>query len=751
MKMTFKTKKRKENNMNYWRRYTLALILLLSSSAGWANKNNVIEVPNLQGEVVLDGVLDEALWQQAKQVELDIETRPADNIPAKIKTTAFIADNGREILIAFRAQDNQPDTIRAFLRDRDSLWNDDFVGINIDTFNDQRRAFEFYVNPLGAQADLIYEEANGNEDDSWDGLWDSAAKINALGYIVEMRIPYSTLRFPKNTGTAQTWAADFVRFRPRENRYRYSNNVFARGVNCYLCEISKLRGFANANPGKDLEVTPTFTAGKAQSRSGPNAAWQSDGGQYDLGVDVKWGIGSNLTLNGTINPDFSQVETDNAQLDLNTTFALFFPEKRPFFLEGADYFSTPFNVVYTRSVADPDYGVRATGRNDKHTYGFFAAQDAAAQILIPGALSSRFRSLGNDSLAAAGRYRYDFDGQASIGLITTLRDGDDYKNSVFGIDGRWQKNSHTLTTQFLHSRSENPASFGLPAEQSGNAMTLQYNFNNRNWGAYSSHTRFGKNFRADLGFINQVDFNKSVIGGSRQWYGADGAKITQMRVNGDWDITHREDGQLLERELEAYFSLNGPRQSFMQLGAVKRDRFWEGIIFDEAWWSLYGEVTPNSRLQLELFIRQGEQIDFQNARLADVVEVSPGLNLNIGKGINFNIDHTYQKLSRDSGNVFVANLTDARLSWQLNTRQRFRLSLQYGNTVRDLFLCRTPCNADSEERELSAQLLYSYKINPRTAFYAGYSEGQFSDDQFTELFANNRALFMKFSYAWQPQ
>jgi len=733
---------------------TICLSLLsaaiISSQSSHADQKTIIEVPTLQGEIVLDGVPDEAFWSQARTVELDIETQPSDNAAATVKTTAYIADNGREVLLAFRAEDPDPEKIRAFLRDRDTLWNDDFIGLTIDTFNDQRRAYEFYVNPLGAQGDLIMDGATGNEDDSWDGLWDSAAKISATGYTVEMRIPYSTLRFQKTNGVSQKWGVDFLRFRPRDNRYRLSNNKLIRGDNCYLCGLSKLEGFANANPGRDLEVTPTFTAAYAQERFSPGSAWQSDGGQYELGVDVKWGVGPNLTLNGTINPDFSQVESDQAQLDLNTTFALFFPEKRPFFLEGADYFSTPLNILYTRSVADPDYGIRATGHNGRQTYGFFAANDSAAQILIPGALGSHFQSLGSDSLAAVGRYRYDFDGQASIGFISTLRDGDDYQNSVIGIDGRWQKKSHTFTAQWLHSSSENPAAFGLPENQSGNAFTAAYDFSNRNWGAYASHTRFGKDFRADLGFINQVDYNKSVIGGSHTWHGEDGAKITRIRINGDWDITHREDGQLLERELEAYFSVNGPNQSFVQLGALKRDRFWQGILFDESWWSLYGEVTPSSRTSFELFLREGRQIDYRNAKLADITEISPTFNFNIGKGINFKLDHTYQKLSRDNGNVFVANLSDARLSWQFSYRQRLRFSMQYGNTVRDLFLYNVPADFNSEASDLGMQLLYSYKINPRTAFYAGYSEGQFSDDQFPDLFASSRTLFTKFSYAWQP-
>ncbi len=340
--------------MNFRAFAVLFVVAFLSSQSSYADQNTIIDVPTLSGDVVIDGVPDEDFWSQARTIELTYETQPADNAPAAVKTTAYIADNGREVLLAFRAEDPDPSKIRAFLRDRDSLWSDDFIGFTIDTFNDQRRAYEFYVNPLGAQGDLIIDGATGNEDDSWDGLWDSAAKINATGYTVEIRIPYSTLRFQQTNGVVQKWGVDFLRFRPRDNRYRISNNKLIRGNNCYLCGLSKLQGFANANPGRDLEVTPTFTAAYAESRNNPTAAWQSDGTQYELGVDVKWGIGSNLTLNGTINPDFSQVESDQAQLNLNTTFALFFPEKRPFFLEGADYFSTPFNVVYTRSVQDPD-------------------------------------------------------------------------------------------------------------------------------------------------------------------------------------------------------------------------------------------------------------------------------------------------------------------------------------------------------------------------------------------------------------
>ncbi len=725
------------------------LALFLAAPMAFADPGTITEVPTVTGELVLDGIPDEAFWAQAAQIELVYETQPAENAQASVKTTAYLADNGREILLAFRAEDPDPSKIRAFLRDRDSLWQDDFVGFSIDTFNDQRRAFEFFANPLGAQGDLILDGASGEEDSSWDGLWDSAGQINANGYTVEIRIPYSTLRFQKSDGP-QTWGVDVLRFYPRDKRYRLSNNKLVRSNNCYLCGLGKLHGFTNANPGRDLEITPTLTARYGEQRE-PGQPWQGDGTDTEFGVDVKWGLGPNSTLNATLNPDFSQVESDQAQLDLNTTFALFFPEKRPFFLEGADYFNTPNNVLYTRTVADPDAGLRLTGRSEQHTYGVFAAQDASTQILIPGVFGSQFRSLDQESTAAAGRYRYDFDGQASLGAVSTLRSGDDYQNFLGGIDGRWQHEGHTLTGQWLSTHTENPDDIGLPDQQDGDALFGAYNFSNRNWGFNATHVRFDEGFRADLGFIGQVGYERSVVGGSRTWHGADGAAINRARLNGDWDITHDENGRVLEREIEAYFSVNGPLQSFFQLGGLTRDRLWDNQLFPEKWLSFYTELTPRSGLSVGGFVRKGDQIDYANTRLADVINIEPWVNMNIGKGIDARISHSYQHLSRDGGDLVTARLTDLRLSWQLNLRQRLRLSAIWQDIERDLALYTEPERFDAHSRDLGLQFIYSYKINPRTALYAGYSDGRFANDQVSGLFAYDRTIFMKLGYAWQPE
>ena len=295
--------------------------------------------------------MDEAAWQDAVRVDVDIETRPGENIRAPVDTTAYLIEDGENLYLAFDAEDPDPASIRAYLRDRDSAWNDDFIGVVLDTYNDERRAFQFFANPLGVQMDTTNDDVNQNEDVSWDAIWTSAGQINADGYVVEMQIPLSQLRFPSLAGK-QTWGFDLLRFYPRDHRYRLSNNPLDRNRGCYLCQMSKLSGLEGSRPGRDIEVVPTLTASKADTTEDP-AIEPIQSGDVDMeaGVSIRWGITPDMTANLALNPDFSQVEADVAQLSVNERFALFFPEKRPFFLEGADYFSTPLDAVFTRTVS----------------------------------------------------------------------------------------------------------------------------------------------------------------------------------------------------------------------------------------------------------------------------------------------------------------------------------------------------------------------------------------------------------------
>ena len=704
-------------------------------------------IPQLQGEIAIDGVLDDAAWADALVQEIAYDIRPGDNTPAPVKTIVRIGYTTDALYLSFRALDPDPASIRAHLRDRDSAFSDDWVGVFMDTFDDQRRGYELIVNPLGVQSDLINDATTGNEDPSWDGLWSSAGRITAEGYEVEMRIPFSTLRF-RNGGGDKRWGISLFRNWPRDKRHQLTSHKVPRESNCFLCQWAKYEGMAGVQQGRNIEVVPTLTMGQSQSREAPGSAWEGGDSSIEPGVDVSWAPSSNMTLNATLNPDFSQVETDQLQLDFNSSFALFFQEKRPFFLEGADYFKTQFDVLYTRQIADPDFGLRVTGRNGGAAYGAIAARDATTLVLVPGVLGSGFRELDQKANVAVGRYRYDLNKHASIGAIGTFRAGDDYANNVAGVDARWQKGVHTATAQFLHSASEYPdhivnaykGELGDDPTPSGNAWRAYYGFSNRNWNLNLRHQSIDPGFRADLGFMGQVGYDQSLVGGGYTWY-RDGKSVNRINFYADWDLTHRFDGQLLEREVEFSVGFQGPKQSQFGLAPLTRTRFWRGAMFNEHNINLYGNFRPFADLQLGTYMNFGQQLDLRAARTGRRAMLGTWGNANLGRGFNAEWDVSRQRLRRDGGIAFDASVADLRMGWQLDPRQRLRLTLQGSELHRF---------DDLVARNYAAQVVYSYKINPRTALYTGASYGSMLDSDTLDLFGGTRSVFLKLSYGWQP-
>ena len=208
-------------------------------------------IPRVNTQPRIDGQMDQGEWRQATRIAVNIETNPNDNVPAEVEAQALLMEDGEVLYVAFIALDPDPDQIRAFYRDRDSMWNDDWVSIVLDTFNDERRAFEFFANPYGVQADAIQDDVNGDEDESWNAIWNSAGQINEDGYVVEMAIPMKQLRFTPSE-TNQTWGIDLVRFYPRDRGTRIANNPRDRNISCYICQISKADGFANLTQSRNL-------------------------------------------------------------------------------------------------------------------------------------------------------------------------------------------------------------------------------------------------------------------------------------------------------------------------------------------------------------------------------------------------------------------------------------------------------------------------------------------------------------------
>ena len=713
------------------------------------------QLPNTTSTIKIDGVLDEDAWRTATQIKIDTETNPGENIPARVETVAYLIEDGEKLYIAFDARDPEPDLIRAYLQDRDSAWNDDFVGVVLDTYNDERRAFEFFSNPLGIQMDLTNDDVNEREDSSWDAIWDSAGKITDDGYTVEIEIPLNQLRFP-NVAGKQTWGIDLLRFHPRDQRRRYSNNVLDRSVNCYLCQLSKIQGFEGAEPGRDLEIVPTLTSTKTDATDDPGVVpLQSGDTDTEAGINIRWGITPDMTANLAINPDFSQVEADVAQLEVNNQFALFFPEKRPFFLEGADYFNTPIDAVFTRTVADPDVGAKLTGKQGVHTYGVFAAQDAITNLLLPGAFGSDSDSLDEDNTAFVGRYSYGFGDASSVGALITTRESDSYHNYVGGFDVNWRiSDQHSIQAQYLRSDTEYPDEIVAEYEQpdgsfDGSAVSFEYEYESRNWFFDIEYEDYNAGFRADAGFVTQVNANKQEVGFRRVWFGDEDDWWTRVRFRGNWDITHNDDGDVLEREIEGYLGVGGPLQSWLQIGGLSRDTLWDGVVYRENKISFYGEFKPRGGLSMGVFARTGDQVDFANSRLGDQVRIEPWMEWNINRHLLLRVESALVKLDTKAGEkVFDASIYDVRLTYQFSRRSFLRLTSQFRDVERNPDVYVDEVNAQS--KRVGRQLLYSYKINPQTVFFLGYSDNHVDDDDLRGLEETDRTWFMKVGYAWTP-
>jgi hypothetical protein len=730
------------------------ILLLISASNSFAQTPLIdYQIPRIVDTPTIDGDIGQAEWANASRVILDVETNPGENTPAPVSTEALIMEDGEVLYVAFIASDPEISQIRAFYRDRDSARNNDEVGVVLDTFNDERRAYEFFVNPYGVQRDAINDDVNRDYDQSWNAIWESAGQINEDNFTVEMAIPLKQLRFAENLNT-QTWGIDFVRLYPRGRSYRFSNTALDRNVSCYLCSIKKAQGFENLTPGRNLEVIPTFTTIAVENRNPSLDKWESEDLDPDGGLDVRWGINQNLYFNATVNPDFSQVEADRTQLDTNTTFSLFVPERRTFFLDGADYFNSYLNLVHTRNIADPDYGAKLTGKSGNHSYGLLTANDTNTSFLIPRSLGSSVASLGEvESDISILRYRYDVMENSAIGAIVTDRRADGYRNTVTGVDGVFRlSDSDTLTVQSVHSKSEYPTQiqsrFNQLPEISDETHIVDYRHRDRRWDFWANYVDYGKDFRADLGFLNQVDFRRMTLRGGHTWRWNDDNFFSRIWFAADWDKTVDQSGLELEEEVEFFVEMDGPLQSRLSGLFGGSETYFNGKYFDEQFNQVRLSFRPDSNLFMSIYYRLEDVVDFANTRLGKSERIGPELTYNWGSHLQFNLQHTYQEFDVDGGRLFTANLTDTRVNYQFNSRSFIRFTLQYTDTDRDKDLYINP--VQSKSKTLATQLLYSYRLNAASRFFIGYSDSGFQNDDYNSIEQTKRTIFAKLSYAWQP-
>lgn len=781
-------------------RHFVGLLCLIFSVGASANPP---KVPKVIDTIKIDGVLEDSAWQHAAKINLNNITWPQENTPPLVQTEVSYFENGDTLFVAFQAYDPNPEAIRAFYNDRDKVWRDDLVGIKLDPYNDHRLVFQFFVNPLGVQLDSIENVIRNSESDAWDGLWDSEGRIHEEGFTVEMAIPLRNFNFNPGQGE-QTWAVEFLRFYPRSERQRISSMKIDRNNDCWACQMEEIQGFEGMQQGNSLAIVPTLALGYRQTRELQDSEeapgsyqftdWQSKT-NIEPGLDIKWSISSDIFLNATINPDFSQVEADSAQLGLNNNFTLFFPEKRPFFLENQDMFNSQFDMVYTRNIGAPDVGAKLTGKSGKHTFGLFAADDSNTRFLVPGNLRSDIAELNQDSNNAAVRYRYDANADLSVGLLGTFRSSDDYHNYTGSVDVTYKITAQDIIkAQFVVSDTEYPewlsnefceqedcrqanieCSFSncITNEQvlrtqnytglKDNAWYLAYDHEERDWFMYADFRSIGSDHRADLGFESRTDYNKALLGGGLIWYGEESDWWTRSELRSDWDITHNEAGDVIEREVEVIFNFDGPMQSFGEIGCIANEHVGKRqdasslaiagntTLFNRNFCFVYGNFQPAAGLFLENEFVFGKQIDFANNRLADRFTWRPAFEYSINAHLRAEVRYLYEQLDADEAEVFTAHQADVRLKYNVDVRNSIKLNLIYTRITHNL--ANQPGRAaddlpDESYADIATQLIYSYKINPQTVFFAGYADYAYEDDRLTDLEKDDRSLFVKFSYAW---
>lgn len=723
---------------------------LLIATASFASavhptpENRFFDVSATEYDISVDGLLDDPAWNDALEISMDYEADPGENIPAPVKTTCYLTYNKDALLVAFDAKDPDPSAIRASMADRDTPFRDDNCGIILDTFNDEIRGFEFMVSAAGIQMDLSRNEMlRNNEDASWDAIWQSAAVITDTGYQIEMRIPWSALRFPSGNGK-KTFGLSPIRSYPRSVRHQIGAMPYNRDINGLLTQAMKVTGFENISAGRNLEIQPTFTAQRNDAKSSPGDSWDNGPIIGNTGISARWGITPNISFNGTVNPDFSQVEADELQLQINTKYALYYREKRPFFLEGASILSTPFQAVYTRSIAEPLWGAKLSGKQGANSFSLFTVRDQQTNVLLPSNENSTVELLDRRNNSGVFRVMHDLGGGSSVGFLGTAKVADGYSNYVSGIDGLYRFNDRDwVKWQILTSNTEYPDEFAAEFNQqktlTGDAMVITAGHESRNWTFWSSLTRRDRGLRADNGFIRRVD-TKGIDGGLwRNWFGGSDSWFTSIGVGIEGEYTEDTSGQICDRMFALESTYNGPLQTGIWVMLKASEERYDGTSYNKNFFRLNAGFHPTGNLFLAMGFRRGDAIDYDNGRQGYRLGGGPRIDWKITDNIKFYTDLTHEQLDVNGEDYFTVNMLDNRLVYHFNQKTFIRATAQYTHS---------DYNPDIEE-SLFTQLLFSYKVNPQTVLFIGYSDYIYGDNEW-DLFRSDRTFFMKAAYAWQP-
>lgn len=710
-------------------------------------------------QITLDGNPDEPLWQRVPAISQFFEISPRDGVSAKYRSEVRIVYDQHALYIGLSAFDPDPARIDAPLARRDQIPNaNDFFSIYIDPIGTRKFAQLFRLNASGVLADGLFNEDSGNEDMSPDFEWDAKTRRNSSGWTAEVRIPFSTLRY--SSPPSATWSLVIVRAMARDEVYRFGNAQMPRDNNCFLCYGQSLTGMTGLPDGREFTVTPQLTGRRSGDKI--NGSGTSGHNDFVASIDIKYRPRADLVFDATINPDFSQVELDTPQLAANAQFALFFPEKRAFFQEGADILSSPFNAIYTRSINNPAWGARITQRNDGNDFIFLTARDdGGGLILLPGPLGTNIALQDSKSQATVGRFRINRGAWTFGGLATDRTyDTDGGKkplyNRVAGADFVWRPVGELrIRGAILGSTTRderNTALIAANTPRNDNAAAFDYNYNDPVWSVNGGVEHTGRGFRADNGFFSQVGYDNIYQYVQYKWRDIGPFTTVGPQLN----LRRKDDdaGRLLSQQVFAgiFFSLPRNTGLFIEARPHQKLRYREQgtpLTLNQ----LYGNIESNPGRVLTYAFAEllaGDRGDIANNRVGKgyFFSATATLRLTDRWELETRIDNSVinaKEAVPGSSRILQERAIQLKSIYHFSPRDTLRFIGQYNAVRRSPSLYSMPVSA-FQKNEI-ASIVYGHRRGLGTNFYLGFTSSRMLDPDGNYTRRQNE-IFAKWSWAF---
>jgi hypothetical protein len=716
-----------------------------------------LEVSRASGPISIDGQLGDPGWRNAARAANFAEHNPGDQTRPEVDTEVLITYDDTNLYLGWLCYDD-PSDVRASLCERDQIFSGDYVILCLDTFGEATLAYEISANPYGIPGDLLFSSANG-EDITYDMSFETAGSVTDFGWVAEMAIPFSSLRFPDRH--EQIWRADFWRNRPRGSRYQYSWAAYDRDESCWPCQWGTITGISGVKPGSGLEIMPSVVAYQAGALDDA-AEFKNDRLDGDIGLGIAYDPSSELTAEVTINPDFSQVEADVAQIDVNSTFALSYPEARPFFQEGSDLFETHFEAVYTRSVNDPLVAGKLTWRKGGNSVALLSARDQHSIIILPFEESSEFVENGK-SYSNILRAKKDFGEQTHLGVVATDRRYDSGgSGSLVGFDGRIRLSpSDIVLFQVLatHTREVDNPALGDTSLQSqffdegrytaaldgeefwGHGWQLCLNRDTRDYEIGADYWERSPTFRAESGFepSNNSRRTSAWVGGMLRF--EDSKVWDYIYSNSDIGRAWNFDGVRKDEwaRTNLTFKLRAAQAEIHSQYLYSNELF-GGRQFDGIWVAhTCVQILPSGALSFGGNINYGHTIARDYVMMGK--ETKYGLWADVRPLDRMLVEVSYNRDESDGvetgERLFEQSLVWLRLSLQIMRELSTRLVLQY--------------NDRTETWDVDP--LITYQLSPVSLFYVGstrhYEDLSLEEDGREGWNLTDRQYFLKMQYLFR--